>query len=490
MRRLCIFVLSFAAMLLPLRLSAQMQVPGLDSALTAALDSKLDEYFAALEPLPASAKIEECDFILESCEDSLIRQYTAVRIYDHFLGSKVMGDEAVSVHMVDDWFTPGKTSMYSDLDLLNAQVYASFHRNSLIGMPAPVLTMLTTEGTSETVPKKGDVSILFFYDTSCSKCRLETMRLKPVLEDLTFPVEFYAIYVSVFDDEWEKYREERWDFEPENVRIHHLWDPDLDSDFQMQYGVLQTPQMLLVDRDGMIIGRGLDSEALVKLLPAVAPDDYEYGAPDSYGLFEALFNDSDPSAADILELAGYIKDQTVARGDSVLCRHMLGDFLFYLMDTPGEEYKLALNAFIGAFIDSDPAMWQDKHSYDSVVRPAAMMKEMLARVPVGSRIPKLKVKGVLAGDDPDYEHPKSYRLRRLHGDPSYVVFHSPGCASCEAVLEAVPYVLKEEPGAKVLLVDPDLNGRELLDIFDLSVLPHVIKLDKKGNVTGKYLIFE
>ncbi len=490
MKRLVISVLSLAAMFLPLTLSAQMQVAGLDSAVTAALDLKLDEYFAALEPLPASAKIEECDFILESCTDSLIRQYTAVRIYDHFLGSKVMGDEAVSVHLVDDWFTPGKTSMYNDIDLLNAQVFASFHRSSLIGMPAPPLTLLTPDGETVNLPEKGDVSILFFYDTSCSKCRLETLRLKPVLEDITFPVEFYAVYVSVYEDAWADYREERWDFETENVKIHHLWDPELDSDFQMLYGVLQTPQMLLIDRDGVIVGRGLDCDALVKLLPTVAPDSYEYGAPESSGLFETLFDGSDPSAAEILELAGYMKDQAVAKGDSTLCRHLLGDFFYYLMDTPGEEYKLALNAFIGAFIDADPDLWREKHAYDSVVRPAAMMKEMLARVPVGSRIPKLKLRGVLAGSGSDYDHQKTYRLRRLHGDPSYLIFHSPGCSSCETALEAVPRILEDEPGAKVLLVDPDLNDRELLDIFDLSVLPHVIKMDKKAYVTGKYLIFE
>lgn len=488
MRRLA-FVLLSSVLLLPLELSAQMQVPGLDSTVTAALDSKLDEYFAALESLPASAKIEECDFILESCTDSLVRQYAAVRIYDHFLGSKVMGDEAVSVHMVDDWFTPGRTKMYSDVDLLNAQVYAQFHRSSLIGMQAPSLTLLTPEGEEDTAPGHGRVSILFFYDTSCSKCRLETMRLKPVLESITFPVEFYAVYSGIFDDQWTEYREQRWNFTPGNVTFHHLWDPELDSDFQMLYGVLQTPQMLLVDENGVIVGRGLDSEALSKLLPSVAPDDYEYGAPDSSVLFDALFKDSDPSAAEIIELAGYMKDQSVAKGDSTLCRHMLGDLLFYLMDTPGEEYKLALNAFIGSFIDGDPAMWKDKHSYDSVVRPAAMMKEMLARVPVGSKIPKLKLRGVLAGNGADYHSPKSYNLRRLRGNPAYLVFHTPGCESCEALLEAVPAVKDNEPSAKILLVDPELNGQELLDIFDLSVLPHVIKLDKKGIVTGKYLVF-
>lgn len=490
MGRRVAFIAAILALFLPHVLMAQMQVPGLDSTVTAALDSRLDEYFTALELLPASEKIEECDFMLENCPDSLVRQYTAVRIYDHFLGSKLMGDEAVAVHMVDDWFVPGKVSMYNDIDFLNAQVYAKFHRNSLIGKPAPVLVMKDSAGSSDTLPRKGGVSILFFYDTSCAKCKLEIMRLKPLLEDITAPVDFYAVYSGVQKEQWDEYRTERWNIDAPSVTFHHLWDPELDSDFQMQYGVLQTPQMLLVDADGTIVGRGLDSDALKILLPTILPEEYEYGAPESFSLYEALFDGEKPVAARLLETAEYIKAQTLARGDTALCRHMLGDFMYYLMDTPGEEFKLALGPFIDLYVLSDRQMWSEASDFMSVVRPAEIMKELLNRVPVGSRIPRLKVNAVLADGSNDLDDVRKYNLRRLHGRPAYAVFVSPGCSSCEDLLRTVPDILSAEPDAKVLLVDPEKNSPELLDIFDLSVLPHVISLDRKGYVTGKYLIFE
>lgn len=490
MRKVLFIALVALAMLAPHTMHAQMVVPGLDPAVTEALDSKLDEYFTAIEPLSPADKIAECDFIIEACTDSLIRQYASVRIYDHYLGSKLMGDEAVAVHMVDDWFVPGKVSMYSDVDLLNAKVFAQFHRSSLLGMQAPVLSLRTPEGEEMNAPQRGKPAVLFFYDTSCSRCKAETVLLRTVLERVQFPLDFFAVYTGVYADQWEDFRDTRWSIAPENVTVHHLWDPELESDFQMLYGVLQTPQMLLVDERGTIVGRGLDSEALVKLLPSVAPDDYEYGAPESFGLFEALFEDTEPSSAGILDMAQYIKDQTLAKGDSTLCRHMLGDFMFFLMDAPGEVFKLALAGFIDTYVDGDPAMWQDKRSVDSVVRPAAMMKEMLSRVPYGSKIPKMKLRGVLAKSGAGATDIKSYNLRRLRGNPAYIVFHSPGCSSCEELLARVPALMENEPSAKVLLVDPEQNGRELLDIFDLSVLPHAIKLDKKGRVTGKYLIFE
>ena len=489
MKRLALISL-IVAVLLPFGLRAQDAVP-LDSAVVAALDSRLDEYFAALEREPIQVKIGECDFMLESCADTLVRQYVAVRIYDHFLGSKVMGDEAVAVHMVDEWFVPGKVSMYSDIDLMNARIYAQFHRSSLLGMQAPGLTLRSRDGDPVTAPVEGEVSVLFFYDTSCSKCKLETMRLNAFLSSLDVPVEFFAVYTGVFKEQWEDYISFRWEPASPSVRFHHVWDPELESDFQLLYGVLQTPQMLLIDRDGTIVGRSLDTDALAQLLATLFEQPYEYGTDSSLDLFEALFGDGEPNAANILETAQYIKDSALERADSTLCRHMLGDMMYYLMDTPGEEYKLALQTFITLYVTGDPAMWAAPPDQQRIVRPAEVCMDLLGRVPVGSRIPKMKVRGVLLkGEGPvDLSAVRTYSLRRLRGRPSYVLFHSPGCSTCDLELEAVQGVFAKEPGARVLLVNPEENGMELLDAFDLSVLPFALSMDRKGSVQRKYISF-
>ena len=486
MKRL--LLLSLLLVLLPFGLRAQLPSP-LDSATTAALESRLEAYFAALEREPVQVKIGECDFMLESCADSLVRQYVAVRIYDHFLGSNVMGDEAVAVHMVDDWFIPGKVSMYSDIDMLNARVYAEFHRNSLIGMEAPRLTLRALDGSAVAAPAAGAASVLFFYDTSCAKCKLELLKLREYLPQLDVPLDFFAVYTGVSEEQWKEFIDTRWDFDAPSVSLHHVWDPELDSNFQMLYGVLQTPQMLLVDPEGIIAGRSLDTEALAQLLPTVLPQAYEYGSNTS--LFESLFGGEGTSAANILEMAQYIKDQALARSDSTMCRHMLGDMLYYLMDTPGEEYKIALRTFITMYVDGDPDLWSDPADIRRVVRPAEVCKDLLDRVPVGSRIPRMKVRGVLLKDDGpvDLSDVRTYRLRCLRGNPAYILFHTPGCSTCDAELEAVRSVFAAEPGARVLLVNPEENGVELLDSFDLSVLPFALSLDRKGTVQRKYISF-
>ena len=66
----------------------------LDSAKTAALEERLTEYFELLKYESIDVQKAEADFMIEAAADSAVRQAVALRIYDHYLGSPVMGAEA------------------------------------------------------------------------------------------------------------------------------------------------------------------------------------------------------------------------------------------------------------------------------------------------------------------------------------------------------------------------------------------------------------
>ena len=123
----------------------------LDSLQQRALSEKLDEYFAAIEKEGTDVQKEECDFLIGTASDSLMRQFIALKAYDHYLNSPVMGAEAVAIHVLDKWFIPGKVRMNNDFDLINARVYADFNRQSLVGMKAPELSMESSDGKNVTL---------------------------------------------------------------------------------------------------------------------------------------------------------------------------------------------------------------------------------------------------------------------------------------------------------------------------------------------------
>ena len=466
-------------------LSLRAQDPQFD-----ALGAKLDEYLAAIAGDPVSAQNAECDFLIESCEDSLVRQFVTLKLYDHFLQSRIMGEDGVAVHIADTWLIPGKVAMHSELDLLNAKVFAEFNREAQLGAEAPRLTLLDPDGNETVVPVAGSYTVLYFFDTSCSTCRVETPRLCKFLKETDFPLKAVAVYTGLEPEEWEAYRASSLDA-PGMV---HAWDPELESDYQRKYGVLQTPRMFLVGPDGTVIGRGLDTPALALLLESLSGrGDYVYGTREGTELFDKVFagygDELKPS--DVLEVADYVAGRTLGEGSVEEYKHLEGDLLYWLSSQSGEVYKEGTRLFIDRYITGVDGVWTTPEDSSKVVSLALMMKELLDRTPVGSDVPALKVHGEMLRKGCLFRKASKkgvFSLRKA----DYLVFYTPGCGRCEETIAAARTLA--DNGSKVLLVDMDdlfasrpSEAQMLMDTFDLSVLPYVMQLGRKGIVEHRYL---
>ena len=457
-----------------------------------ALGAKLEEYFAALAGEPLEVQNAECDFLISSCQDSLVRQFVALKIYDHYLRSKIMGEDGVAVHIADTWFIPGKVAMHSDLDLLNAKVFAEFNRDALVGADAPVLHVPDADGQTVTVPFAGSYTVLYFYDTSCSTCRIETPRLCKFLRETEFPLKAVAFNTGLEEEEWEKYRAGSLDV----PGLVHVWDPEIDSDYQRKYGVLQTPRMFLIGPDGKVIGRGLDTPALILLVEKLSgKESYVYGTREGTALYDKVFAGygADFKPSDVLDVAAYVAERTYGEGDVESFKHMEGDLLYFLSSQTGETYKDGTRLFIEKYITGLPDVWNTQEDTAKVVSMALMMKELLDRTPVGSQVPDLKVPGERLRKPCLFRKASrkgGFPLRKM----DYAVFYTEGCGRCSETIAAARELAAA--GSTVLLVDMDAlftenpeMARLLLDTFDLSGLPYVIQLGPGGTVLHRYLDF-
>ena len=457
-----------------------------------ALGAKLEEYFAALAGDPIPLQNAECDFLIESCQDSLTRQFVTLKIYDHYLNSRIMGDDGVAVHIADTWLIPGKVAMKDELDLLNAKVFAEFNRQAQLGAEAPALVARDEAGEEVSLPVEGEYTVLYFYDTSCSTCRIETPRLCSFLKENTFPLKAVAFYTGDKEEEWARYRATSLDV----PGMLHVWDPDLASDFQRKYGVLQTPRMFLIGPDGTVLGRGLGTPALRMLTEQLSgKEGYVYGTQEGTALYEKVFAGygDDLKPEDVLDVAAYVAERTYGEGDTESYRHMEGDLLYWLSSQTGEVYKEGTRLFIDKYILNDPDIWNQDEDVSQVVSMALMMKELLERTPVGSLVPDLKVHGTLL------RKPCLFRRGAKEGvfslrKADYLVFYTKGCGRCEETLAAARTLADNK--AKVLLVNMDTlfekypdEARLMLDTFDLSGLPYVVQLAPGGVVQHKYLEF-
>lgn len=466
-----------------------------DTAMLNALSAKLHEYFEAMKYEPVQVQMGECDFLIESTSDSLLKSHVARTIYDHYSNSPVMGVEAVAIHVYDKWYKPGHVKMDSDAELLGARIFAEFNRMSQVGCSAPELQMEASDGSFVQLFQDGDKQngfrVLYFYDTDCSNCKIQSILLSNVLATESFPVEFYAIYTGDDRESWMKYISERFDIPQSSAKIFHLWDPEIDSDFQRKYGILQTPRMFLIAPDGVVTGRGLDAFALSQMLHQIFDSvDLEYGSEESAALYDGIFAGVTPNVSDVRMLADQIASSTLPKGDTLMFRQMTGDLLYYLSTRSGEGIKEGLDYLIDTYI-TDNKVWRSADDSLKIVGFAGIMDDLLSKSKPGTQVADIKIPGLKATWKGEKVYKKS--LKKLGAARNIIIFYTEGCNICEAEKRAARDLASSDKNVAVLMINVDeimhtnpALASKLFDKFDLSSLPFILETNSKGLIQRRY----
>ena len=462
-----------------------------------ALSSKMSEYLAAIKHESLDVQKEECDFMIASCSDSLVRHHVANTIYEYYRDSKIMGTEAVAVHVFDKWFLSGKVKMNTEMEMFAAKVFAEFNRLSLIGEKAPEIMMQTPNLEAVSIFDETDKGrgyrVLYFYDTDCATCTVQTILLRRMLEQEDFPIELVAVYAAADYDSWVKYIERNFQMQVKNTHIIHLWDPELNSDFQRKYGVLQTPGMFLINPDGVILGRRLDADALSMMLHEIFDEkELEYGSEESMSLFNGIFAEKPYSSKEVEDIVDYIASGTLHNGDTLMFRQMSGDMMYYLSMQREEPYKEGLDYLIGKYILKRPDIWRTKDDSLKVVGYAEMLDELLSRSRPGSRVADIKVPATVLTAKKTKQSELS--LRRPGSKRNVLLFYTEGCGVCKAEKAAAEALLSNDNDLKIIMINIDellslspSVASALFDSFDLSSLPFIIETDKKGYIVRRYI---
>ena len=227
--------------------------------------ASMDAYLSAIDALPADRAGDEVDFMISSVGDSVLRNSVAVKAYNHFRHSPVMGSENVAVHIYDRWFATYETLFEHIEDLDEAEFYAYINRRSLLGVKGERLALPSVDSDTLAVPfPNGRRSIIYFYSTDCPKCLYTSVKLCELMKGLDPDVDFFAVYTGNDTARWQSYISRELAVESSRAAVYHLCGGD--SDFVLAYGVVQTPRLFLLDGSGRIIGRNLDVDALSTLL--------------------------------------------------------------------------------------------------------------------------------------------------------------------------------------------------------------------------------
>ncbi len=178
--------------------------------------------------------------------------------------SRIMGQDAVFVHMVNHYFKTGKADFLNETIRQNVIKRSDILEPLLIGRPAPLMILLDTNDIPVSLYSlETDFTIVYFWDTDCSFCLRETPRLKQFYDENkdTLDLEIYAVCIDTSMTAWKKYiagYKLNW----VNVNAYLSLTPD----FHDLYDVHSSPVMYLLDRRKNIIAKNILTDQIMEIL--------------------------------------------------------------------------------------------------------------------------------------------------------------------------------------------------------------------------------
>lgn len=410
--------------------------------------------FDGLQPYEIIGKAD--GFIMTGKSDEEIAQI-AYYIYRYYRDSRIMGYDEIAIYVADNYFLNGRYRLADEDARLEMRLFADANRRSLIGMDATVLTMQDPAGNEVMFPEGDqDYSILYFYDDECPGCQRMTPTLMQYLLQCDRNINFtvYMVYTQGDMERWTDYiAKVIHPFSlPDNVTLVNLWDPEMKSDFLTAYGVISTPKLFLVDRNGKIIGRELTPTALSQVVEL-----YESQMTATEELLERIFLPM-ANTSDTTEVVETIDTFFEDSKDNPEFFHEIFYTLYqYLKTSPSYTLQQGAAYLANKYIAGMPELWEtveftDKGvSHGSVIRAdyssvsefidqTALAVLMFYRNPLDRPASDLELR------TPKNKKQSIYDLKARY---TVLYFYDMNCALCNAVSEAVDKIQRQYDPSEV-----------------------------------------
>jgi peroxiredoxin len=217
--------------------------------------AKLNQYLEKLVmQLPDSLK-KEADYLVNKAKANReVFKYVVYYITSTYEVSKIMGMDAVFVHMVDKYYTYDQATWMDSTALYKIQDRARILKPLLIGQQCMPLNLEDSLGKFHSLyALNARYTVLFFWDPDCSHCQKSMPKMIEVYEKYKpLGMEVFAVCTEVEVDKWKKYIREK------KLTWINVGDPHLHNNFRHDFDISTTPQIFILDSSKKIIAKKLD----------------------------------------------------------------------------------------------------------------------------------------------------------------------------------------------------------------------------------------
>ncbi len=231
--------------------------------------NKIKQYMDKLTPqIPDSISISADYLIEKSRPNQEVFKYLVYWLTYTYESSKIMGMDAVFVHMVDQYYVT-KQAFWVD----STQEYKITKRGAelkplLLGKKAPAINMPDSTGKYISLYDiKAKYTIVVFWDHGCGHCKKEIPKLLEVYNSKLKAkgVQVYAIETEDKPEDWKKFIR---DYKLNWTNVQEL-DDYKRAVTKKIYDIYSTPVIYLLDENKVIRAKRIDSDQLEGVIDAL-----------------------------------------------------------------------------------------------------------------------------------------------------------------------------------------------------------------------------
>ena len=231
---------------------------------TPVFHGKLKEYYTrTIIQVPDSIKEEGDRLLAKMPPKGELFKYTLVYMLNEMAKSKVMGFDAVYVHLVKNYYAKGYASWVDSVQLYKINDRGKVLEPLLIGKKARNINLADT--TLKTFHSLYDLKnrfiVLCFWDPDCGHCKKEVPKLADIYHKLKsekIDLEIYSPAIMAAEElkKWTAF-----------INEHHLdWinvaDPYRQNNFRFEWDIQSTPQIYILDREKTIKAKRIGAEQI------------------------------------------------------------------------------------------------------------------------------------------------------------------------------------------------------------------------------------
>ncbi|MFC2100562.1 thioredoxin-like domain-containing protein, partial [Bacteroidota bacterium] len=225
---------------------------------------KLKQYFEKVLVQHPDTIILEVDKIIgKTRSNKEMFKFAVWYLTNTYERSKLMGFDAVFVHLVEEYYMTNQAYWVTPSVLQNITKRAMTLKPLLLGEVAPNLIMLDTNNRLVSLHNiDANYIVVYFWDPDCGHCKKETPKLIKFYNESkeTLGVKVYAVSTDSDLNRWKKYIRDN------GLNWINVNDKNNQTNFRMVYDITATPVIYLLDKDKKIIAKKLFVEPMQEYL--------------------------------------------------------------------------------------------------------------------------------------------------------------------------------------------------------------------------------